>query len=130
MCSKHSLPSRYSMKRVLWPSMPLLPRWLNDKESVCQCKKCRRCRFNPWVRKIPWRRKWQTIPVFLSAKSQGQRSLVSYSPWDSNRVGHDLETKQHLLHRCGSLVIPILHPRVQPMKQNALSLIRKTRQIL
>ena len=32
--------------------------------------------FGPWVRKIPWRRKWQPIPVFLSRKSHGQRSLV------------------------------------------------------
>ena len=34
--------------------------------------------FNPWVRKIPWRRKWQPIPVFLSGKSHGQRSLAGY----------------------------------------------------
>ena len=31
--------------------------------------------FNPWVRKIPWRRKWQLTPVFLPGKSPGQRSL-------------------------------------------------------
>ena len=37
--------------------------------------------FDPWVRKIPWRRKWQPTPVFLSRRSQGQRSLVGYSPW-------------------------------------------------
>ena len=35
----------------------------------------------PWVRKIPWRWKWQTTPVFLAGKSHGQRSLVGYSPW-------------------------------------------------
>ena len=32
--------------------------------------------FDPWVRKIPWRRKWQLTPVFLPGKSHGQRSLV------------------------------------------------------
>ena len=37
-------------------------------------------RFNPWVGKIPWRRKWQPTPVFLPGKSHGQRSLVGYSP--------------------------------------------------
>ena len=37
--------------------------------------------FNPWVWKIPWRRKWQPTPVFLSGESHGQRSLVGYSPW-------------------------------------------------
>ena len=34
-----------------------------------------------WVRKIPWRRKWQFTPVLLPGKSHGQRSLVGYSPW-------------------------------------------------
>jgi len=35
---------------------------------------------HPWVRKIPWRRKWQPTPVFLPGKSYGQRSLVGYNP--------------------------------------------------
>ena len=39
-----------------------LPWWLSGKESVCQC---RRYGFDPWVGKIPWRRKWQPTPVFL-----------------------------------------------------------------
>ena len=36
--------------------------------------------FNPWVEKIPWRKKWQPTPVFWPGKSHGQRSLVGYSP--------------------------------------------------
>ena len=47
-------------------------------KRICQC---RTCRFNPWVRKIPWRRKWQPTPVFLPGKSHGQRSLAGCSPW-------------------------------------------------
>ena len=47
-------------------------------ESLCQC---RRCRFDPWVGKILWRRKWQPTPVFLLGKSFGQRSLLGYIPW-------------------------------------------------
>ena len=39
-----------------------------------------RCRFNPWVWKIPWRRKRQPTAVFLSEKCYGKRSLVGYSP--------------------------------------------------
>ena len=39
-----------------------LPRWLSDKESVCQRK---RWEFDPWVWKILWRRKWQPTPVFV-----------------------------------------------------------------
>ena len=58
---------------------PGLPRWLSGKESTCQGRSWR-CRFDPWVRKIPWRRKWQPRPVFLSGKSHGQRSLAHYSP--------------------------------------------------
>ena len=41
---------------------------------------------------LPWRRKWQHIPVFLPGQSHGQRSLVGCSPWD-HRVGHDLATE-------------------------------------
>ena len=50
--------------------------WLSGKESACPS---RRHRFDPWVGKIPWRRKWQPIPVFLPGKSRGQRSLTGYS---------------------------------------------------
>ena len=46
-----------------------LPRWHNGKEPTCQC---RRCKFNPWVEKIPWRRKLQPTPVFLLGNSHGQ----------------------------------------------------------
>ena len=34
--------------------------------------------FDPWVKKIPWRREWQSPPVFLPGKSYRQRSLVGY----------------------------------------------------
>ena len=65
--------------------------WLSGKEPACQC---RRHGFNPWVGKIPWRRKWQPTPVFLSGKSHGQRSLMDYSSWGHRRVRYDLVTKQ------------------------------------
>ena len=39
-------------------------------------------RFDSWVGKIPWRRKWQLTPVFLPGESHGHRSLTSYSPRD------------------------------------------------
>ena len=64
--------------------------------------KCRRGRFDPWVGKILWWRKWQSIPLFFPGQSRGQRSLVDYSPWGHERVGHNLVTKQQeqtcLLH--------------------------------
>ena len=37
--------------------------------------------FDPWVRKIPWRKKWQSTPVFVPGKFHGQRSLAGYTPW-------------------------------------------------
>ena len=55
-----------------------LPGRLSGKELACHC---RRRGFDPWVRKIPWRRKWQPTPVFLPGKSHGWRSLAGYSPW-------------------------------------------------
>ena len=36
--------------------------------------------FDPWIQKIPWRRAWQTILVFLPRKFLGQRNLAGYSP--------------------------------------------------
>ena len=36
--------------------------------------------FDPWVGKIPYRRKWQPTPVFLPGESYGQKTLVGYSP--------------------------------------------------
>ena len=53
---------------------------LSGKESTCQCRRCRRHGFHSWVRKAPWRRKWQPTPVFLPGESHGWRSLVGYSP--------------------------------------------------
>ena len=44
-------------------------------------------RFDPWVGKIPWRRKWQPTTVSLPGKSHGQRSLVGYSPWGGKELG-------------------------------------------
>ncbi len=41
----------------------------------------RRLRFHPWVGKIPWKRKWQPTPVFLSGEPHRKKSLVGYSPW-------------------------------------------------
>ena len=42
--------------------------------------------FDPWVEKIPWRRKWQPTSVFLPGEFHGQRILVGYSPWDRKEL--------------------------------------------
>ena len=67
------------------------------KKSTCQCK---RCGFGPWVGKIPWRRKWQPTPVFLSGKSREQRSLVGYSPWGCKGVRHNWAQQRVLRNIC------------------------------
>ena len=51
---------------------------VNNLPAVLETKKTT---FDPWVRMIPWRKKWQPTPVFLPEKSLGQRSLADYSPW-------------------------------------------------
>jgi len=53
------------------------PGGASGKEPACQG---RRYVFDPWFRKIPWRRAWQPMPVFLLGESHGQRSPVCYSP--------------------------------------------------
>ena len=43
----------------------------DGKEPAYECKRCKRCGFDPWVRKIPWRREWQPTPVFLPGETHG-----------------------------------------------------------
>ena len=56
------------------------PGGASGKEPACQCRRHKRHGLDPWVGKIPWRRKWQPIPVFLPEESHGQRNLAGYSP--------------------------------------------------
>ena len=58
-----------------------LSRWLSGKESACQWRRLRRHKFDPWVRKMPWRRKWQPTPGFSPGESHVQRTLEDCSPW-------------------------------------------------
>ena len=84
------------------PSEPPLPQWLKHQRI---CLHYRRPGIDPWVKKIPWRRKWQPIPVFLPGESHGQRSLVGYSPW-----GHkELDTTEWLTLPPFILLYPTVH---------------------
>ena len=56
------------------------PGGASGKVPACQCRRRKRLGFNAWVEKIPRRRAWQPIPVFLPGESHAQRSLVDYSP--------------------------------------------------
>ena len=77
------------------------PRWPSGKESTCQYRRCKKHRFEPWVSKILWGRKWQPTPVFLPEKFQGQRAwwtivhgatkgttwLSTHTHWFYNSIG-------------------------------------------
>jgi len=62
----------------------ILTRWVSQvvivvKNPACQCRRYKRHELDPWVWKIPWRREWQSTPVFLPGESHEQKSLVGYS---------------------------------------------------
>ena len=57
--------------------------------------------FNPWVRKIPWRREWQPTLAFLPGESHRQRSLAGYSPYGHKESG-TTEATQHTLRHAPS----------------------------
>ena len=63
-----------------------LPGGASGEEPTCQYSRFKRHGFNPWVRKIPWRRAWEPAPAFLPGKSHGQRILVDYAPQGSREL--------------------------------------------
>ena len=83
-----------------------LPRWLCGKEPACQCE---RCRFAPWVWKIPWSRKWQPTPVFCLENPMGRGAW-----WTTV---HGVAKSQSQLSMSPSLLIEILLER-NPLNKN------------
>ena len=71
---------------------PGFPGGTSDKETTCQCRRHKRRGFDPWVRKIPLKRAWQPIAVFLPRESSGQRSVAGYGPWGSQRAWQHTRT--------------------------------------
>ena len=65
------------------------PGGASGKEPACQCRRHKRHGFDPWIRKIPWRRAWQPTPVFLPGGSHGQRKTGGLQSMGSQRVRHD-----------------------------------------
>ena len=72
-----------------------LPRWCSGKEYACQCTRWRRRGFDPWVRKIPWRRAWQPTSGYLPGECHGQRNQVGYSPW-GHKESDTTEVTKHI----------------------------------
>ena len=90
-----------------------LSRWHSGKESAGHCRTCKRCGFDPWVGKIPWKKKQQSTTVFLPAESHGQRSLVDYSPWGLR----ELDTTEHTC----------THTHTHTIENNQISLVQETK---
>ena len=84
----YPIPLSNSLTPAVFPTVQLN---LTLAQMVRSCLQCRRCGFDSWVGKIPWRREWQPSAIFLSGKFYGQRSLVGYSPWDCK----ELDTTEH-----------------------------------
>ena len=72
---------------VLW--FLLLSVWHSDKESTCRRRRPKKCGFDPWVGKIPWRRKWQPTPVFLPGESPWTEQPGGLQSKGSHRVRYD-----------------------------------------
>ena len=74
-----------------------LPRWCSGKESTYQCRRHRIWGFDPWVRKIPWMRKWQLVPVFLPGKIPWTEEHGELQSIQLQRVRHDW-ARMHVFH--------------------------------
>ena len=72
-CASLYVPKFVCIFTCCWPS--LVAQMVKNLPTMQQTG------FNPWVRKILWRRKWRPTPVFLLGEFHGQRSLIGYSPW-------------------------------------------------
>ena len=100
----HSLPWSPLSQKLEWEYLlvnvilatvcPVAQQWLSSGESTCNVGDTRDVGWIPGSGRFPWRKKWQSTPVFLSGESHGQRSLVGHSPQGHKRVRYDLVTRQ------------------------------------
>ena len=67
---------KFSHSHPFWASQ--VAWWVKNPPAV---QESRRCGFDPWVGKVPWRKAWQPTPVILRGEFHGQRILEGYSPW-------------------------------------------------
>ena len=90
LCSWHHLDSHRASQIALVVKK-------KKKKSASKSRRHKRHWFDPWARKMPWRREWQPTLVSLPGKFHGERSLVAYSPWVC-RVGHNWVNKYTYTH--------------------------------
>ena len=70
------------------------------KEPAYQCRSCKRCGFDPWVRKIPWRNKWQPIPVFWPWIPEFMNSRIPWTEEPGGMGGHKESNTTMQLSAC------------------------------
>ena len=82
----HGLALNPQKRNMIWRicrnlrSFVGFPGGASAKEPACQCRRLKRCEFDPWVGRIPRRRAQQPTPVFLPREPCGQRTLAGYHP--------------------------------------------------
>ena len=98
------------MSQVLIRYIHLLQKGFPDgsvgRESACDARDAGDAGLTPGVRKIPWRRAWQSAPVFLPGKYHGQSSLVGYSPY-SHKESDMTEVAEHEAHICHKITTTV-----------------------
>ena len=104
------------------PSWPPLAHSINTAprvESAYQSRIHRSCGFDPWIRKIPWKRKWQPTLVFLPGKFHGQKSLAVYSPWDHKELDMTELSLTHAHTHTGAFMYPCFTIQAGKMRHSA-----------
>ena len=99
MVSPYQVSVLYIVVCICW----CFPGSTSGKESACQC---RRCRFDSWVGKIPWRQGTATHSNTLAQKSHGQRSLAGYSPQGCKKSDTTEATQHSIAQRRVYKLIP------------------------
>ena len=80
--NSNGVQKRKKRKSIVWKIWNQgFPGGASRKEHTYQCRRLKRHGFNPWVRKIFWRRKWQSTSIFLPGESHGLRSHAGYNLW-------------------------------------------------
>ena len=97
----------------------VLPDGVSDRESSYQC---RRCGFDPRIRKIPWSMRWNSTPVFFPGKFHGQKSLARLQSMGPQRIRHNWTTKHTAYSDITSLSLVVISQSVSSVTQSCLTL--------